>query len=238
MFCFKIYAFFLFWFKHTRSVCTLYDYNKQYSLVVFGYSCISFPKSNKGLVGKLQSNLTKLVRTTAETFHNTDTVYDTYDHKKTSIKNDDNRVFRSFPLVTEFSALQHHLAFPATNTIGSYSAVSLTLLQAQAFTIQLYLRLERCNAVPRVYKRCRPGTQLAYSLEPSVTFVILISSRPAALNYMHPSLSHMDGPLLTNTIHNSIPVLMLHQIILGVRAWFRRRWIRPIPTIIVLYKRW
>ena len=91
MFCFKIYAFFLFWFKHTRSVCTLYDYNKQYSLVVFGYSCISFPKSNKGLVGKLQSNLAKLVKTTSRRARNSEAAYDTSDQKKTSTNIDDSQ---------------------------------------------------------------------------------------------------------------------------------------------------
>ena len=44
MFYFEIYAF-LFWFKYTRSVYTLYDHNKQYSLVVFRCSCVSFPES-------------------------------------------------------------------------------------------------------------------------------------------------------------------------------------------------
>ena len=47
MFCFEITL--LFWFEHTRSVCTPYDHNEQYSLVVFGCGCVSFPES---LVGR------------------------------------------------------------------------------------------------------------------------------------------------------------------------------------------
>ena len=34
----------MFWFKYTRSVYTLYDYNEQYSLVVFRCGCVSFPE--------------------------------------------------------------------------------------------------------------------------------------------------------------------------------------------------
>ena len=50
---------------------------------MFGYSCISFPKLNRGLVGKLQSILAKLVKTISRRARNSEVAYDTSNQKET-----------------------------------------------------------------------------------------------------------------------------------------------------------